>query len=210
MACLAALRIVDTRVTGEAAPDLWLAWLGEAELARYRRFVRRERRLQFVAGRVLLRQMLGELLDCDPRSFAFEERVGQAPLLRAPARVAGFSISHSGPWVACAVSADTALGLDIEQIDPERDIDALAAQAFDPQQQAWLAARPLQSRLRDFYQLWSEHEARIKLGVTSAQCTVLSHPAVSVVLCSAQPLSERPAMGTAALAGSDQSTPKSK
>jgi 4'-phosphopantetheinyl transferase len=194
MACRAVLRMVDTRAVGEAAADGLLAWLGDAELARYRRFVRRERQMQFVAGRVLLRQMLGQLLECDPRAFAFEERVGQAPLLCGPARVAGFSISHSGPWVACAVSADTALGLDIEQIDPQRDVGALAAQAFDERQQAWLAATPPQTRLRAFYQMWSEHEARIKLGAEPAQCTVLAHDAVSVVLCSAQPLSERPVL----------------
>src|SRR4051812_42326602 len=107
MACLAALRMVDTRAAGEAGLAALLSWLGEGELARYRRFVRRERMDQFVAGRVLLRLMLGELLGREPRSFTFEERVGQAPLLCGPARVAGFSISHSGPWVACAVSADT-------------------------------------------------------------------------------------------------------
>jgi len=199
MACLAALQMVDTRAAGDAGLDAWLPWLGEGELARYRRFVRRERREQFVAGRVLLRQMLGHMLGRDPRSFAFEERVGQAPLLCAADGVAGFSISHSGPWVACAVSAHTALGLDIEQCDPGRDIAALAAQAFDPAQQAWLAARPAHARLRDFYRMWSEHEARIKLASPAAQCTALAHEAVSVVLCSAQPLSVAPVLETTSL-----------
>lgn len=194
MACLAALRMLDTRTAGEAAIDAFLPWLGEGELARYRRFVRRERKDQFVAGRVLLRLALGELLGVDARALAFEERVGQAPLLCPPHRVAGFSISHSGPWVAVAVSKQTALGLDIEQIDSDRDIEALAAQSFDADQQAWLAARPAQSRLRDFYQLWSEHEARIKLGVPAVQCTPLLHEAVSVMLCSAQPLDAAPAI----------------
>jgi 4'-phosphopantetheinyl transferase len=199
MACLAALQMVDTRAAGEAGLDAWLPWLGEDELARYRRFVRQERRTQFVAGRVLLRQMLGQLLGREPRSFIVEERIGQAPLLRALPSGAAFSISHSGPWVACAVSAHTALGLDIEQRDPARDIAGLAAQAFDPQQQAWLAARPAHSRLRDFYQMWSEHEARIKLAVPAAQCTPLAHDAVSVVLCSARPLSLAPALEMASL-----------
>lgn len=186
--------MLDTREAGEAGLDAFLPWLGEGELARYRRFVRQERKTQFVAGRILLRMALGELLGADPRSFAFEERVGQAPLLCGPALAGGFSISHSGPWVACAVSADTALGLDIEQCDPGRDIDALAAQALDAGQQAWLAARPAHTRRNDFYQLWSEHEARIKLGVPAAQSTVLYHPELSVVLCSAQPLTAAPAI----------------
>ena len=186
MACLAALRMIDTRAAGEAGLDAWLPWLGEGELARYRRFVRRERRDQFVAGRILLRQMLGQMLGRDPHGFAFEERPGQAPLLCAPAGVAGFSISHSGPWVACAVSAHTALGLDIEQLDPGRDIDALAA-------------RPAHTRLRDFYQMWSEHEARIKLALPAVQCSALAHDAVSLVLCSAQPLSVAPVLETTPL-----------
>ena len=90
------------------------------------------------------------------------------------------------------MSASTALGLDIERIDATRDIGALAAQAFDPGQQAWLAARPRSTRVRDFYQMWSQKEARFKLHSPAAYETALPHPAFAAVLCSAQPLAQAP------------------
>lgn len=188
----ALLGMTDLRAAYAGAAGALLHWLGEDELARYRRFLRPERQRQFVAGRVLLRILLGELLDADPRSLRLQERAGQAPLLRDADPALGLSISHSGPWVAAAVSADTALGLDIEWIDPGRDIDAVAAHAFAPAQAQWLAARPAHSRVRDFYMLWSEHEARIKLGREGAHCMQLAHEEVSVVLCAAAPLERAP------------------
>ena len=105
----------------------------------------------------------------------------------------GFSLSHSGHWVACAVSATTRLGLDVELIDASRNIDELAAQAFDAERQAWLAARPASDRPRDFYRMWSAAEARFKLGAPVAHESYLPHPELSIVLCGAQPLAHEPA-----------------
>jgi 4'-phosphopantetheinyl transferase len=103
-----------------------------------------------------------------------------------------FSLSHSGDWVACAVSASTGLGLDIEVIDPARDVMALAGQAFSAGQSAWLAARPISTRARDFYEMWCELEARIKLKAAVHHTCVLSHPTVAAVLCTAGPLGAAP------------------
>lgn len=192
------LCLLDGRTLAEASLGAYLAWLGESELARYRRFVRQERRRQFVLGRVLARQCIGRLLGVAPRELAIADVPGGAPRLLAPHR-AHFSISHSGPWIACAVSAGTAVGLDIEMIDPARDIAALAAQAFDSERCAWLQARPQDTRLRDFYSAWSAHEAQVKLGVPAAQTVELDHPALSVVLCSADALARAPRLETVSL-----------
>lgn len=184
----AALQLVDGRSIAPVRLDHWFTWLGAAEAQRFERFVRPERRRQFVIGRALARTMLGQLLGVAPPSLLIEERPGQAPVLSGLDPNTSFSISHSGPWVACAVSADSALGLDIEQLDAGRDIAALAAQSFDADCCAWLAARPEATRLRDFYRLWSTQEARIKLNAAPASTLELAHPALAVVLCSAAPL----------------------
>lgn len=199
MAASLALHLVDGRCIAGAALDEFATWLAPAEAARYQRFVRPERRRQFVIGRVLARQALAELLGVTPRMLCIEDRPGQAPVLSDPHSTSSFSISHSGPWVACAVSADGAVGLDIEQLDGRRNIGALAAQAFDAERCAWLAARPAASRVRDFYNLWSAQEARIKLGVEAATTFELFHPELSVVLCSARPLAEAPQLLSRAL-----------
>jgi 4'-phosphopantetheinyl transferase len=194
MPCQAILAMADLRGIGDAAFASLLPWLGEAEQERCRRFGRAARRHQFIAGRVLARMLLGELLGAAPASLQLQERAGQGPCLAGPFHAAGLSISHSGPLVAVAVSADTALGLDIEWIDPGRDFGAIADHAFDGARSAVLAALPQAEQARAFYRMWSEHEARIKLGQDAACCIDLFHDEVSVVLCTAAPLDAPPAL----------------
>ena len=185
----ATVLLVDGSVLDDATLAGFGNWLSASELARWRQFARPQRQRQFLVGRVLLRQALAPLLGVPARAIALLEQRGAAPRLVLPAGArAGFSISHSGPWVACAVSADTALGLDIEMLDAARDLTALAGQAFDARTCAWLAALAPQERVGDFYRLWSTQEARIKLGV-EGHASVLSHPQLALVLCSAAPLS---------------------
>lgn len=199
MPACAFVHLVDGRTIAEGQFDDYVGWLGAVEIARYQRFVRPERRRQFVIGRVLARKALAELLGADPRELVIEARPGQAPELAGPHHTTSFSISHSGPWVACAVSADSKLGLDIEQVDSTRNIVALAEQAFDAERCAWLAARPQASRVRDFYTLWSTQEARIKLGPHAPVTTELFHPELSIVLCSNIELHPAPQWKLAAL-----------
>lgn len=181
--------LFDSRNLDAATVAAFEDWLGASERVRLAGFVRRERRRQFVLGRALLRCALAPLLGALPANIALIERRGQAPLLDCPVpELPHFSLSHSGPWIACAVSSGAALGLDIERRDATRDIHALAAQAFDAEQQAMLARLPPAQRMEAFYQLWSSAEARYKLGAPAAHEAVLAHASLSIVLCSAQPL----------------------
>jgi 4'-phosphopantetheinyl transferase len=171
----------------------YAAWLDESETERLARFQRAIRRRQFLAGRVLARLALGHVLGGEPSVIRLQDRPGSAPLLMSPLTpAAGFSISHSGRWVACAVSSGSKLGLDIEVVDEHRDIDALAAQAFDAEQQAWLATRLPATRVRDFYSLWSRAEAQFKLGMAAGSVFDLSMPELAIVLCCEQVLDSAP------------------
>lgn len=194
MAASAVLAIADLRAMDEAAFTPLLAWLGDDERERCQRFQRPHRRAQFIAGRALARILLGELFHVAPASLRLRERAGQGPILDGPFSAAGLSISHSGALVAVAASADTALGLDIELLDPGRDLPGLAEHAFGSAQAARLAALPPAQQLRAFYRMWSEHEARIKLGSEPACCIELHHEEVSVVLCAAAALAAPPVL----------------
>lgn len=190
----ASIWLLDSRSIDLAQSSQYETWLGGAEAARYARFVRPLRRRQFLLGRALLRTAMGEMLEVAPESIALEERAGQAPRLLAPAGGPYFSISHSGHWVACALSGTTQVGLDIELRDPRRDVLALARQAFGADVAAELESMPLEARLAAFYQRWSEAEARYKLGLDAASCVTLAHAELSIVLCSAAPLAQTPAL----------------
>jgi 4'-phosphopantetheinyl transferase len=180
-----------------------LALLGSAEMQRYRRFVRAQRRRQFLAGRLLLRYAASLLLDVAPQALSVTERTGQAPLLSLDdgRRPPFFSLSHSGRWVACAISAGHPVGLDIEVMRGDRDLPALAGQAFGTAGAQELAALPAAEYLAAFYQRWSRQEACFKLGDAGADgaapvCIDLPHPALSFVVCSAGMMPRPPAVTT--------------
>jgi 4'-phosphopantetheinyl transferase len=187
----ASLWLVNADAVADADLLRYRDWLTPAELARHGRFVRTQRQRQFIVGRVLSRAALGSLLGVAPQTVQLEERPGMAPSLSTPVPAGtppGFSIAHSGRWVACAFSAQAALGLDVEVRDASRDLDALAEQAFDDGEAAqWtqICSLPAESRVDGFYRLWSEKEARIKLNrPDGGHCMVLPHAGLSVVLCS--------------------------
>jgi 4'-phosphopantetheinyl transferase len=205
MSAVALLWMVDADAVTDADLQRYRGWLGASEMARHQRFVRAQRQRQFIVGRVLLRVALARVLGVAPQDVQLEEQVGKAPRLSAPVLkgvAPGFSIAHSGRWVACAVSAHTALGLDIELRDGTRDLAALAAQAFDAGEMAqWtrLQELPDAQRVDGFYRLWSEKEARFKLGAANGHCVAVPHEELSVVVCSALPLVRAPKIEMAVL-----------
>lgn len=189
------LWLADTAPLGEDWFAAGAAWLNEAERLRHARFVRAERRRQFVAGRVLLRRALGTLLGVAPREVILDERPGNAPALAFPCRPGlGLSISHSGGWVACAVSLSGPVGLDIERIDPGRDVLAIAGQAFGAGEAERLRALDPAGRVHAFYRMWCRHEAHIKLGREATHDFFHELPGLALVLSSTRALDVQPAM----------------
>lgn len=188
------LWLTDAGALPEARLKGFAAWLGEGERIRCARFPRAQRRRQFIVGRALLRLALGRLLDVAPGSIVLRERPDNAPALETPAPDGlGFSISHSGPWVACAASLEGAVGLDIERIDLRRDALALARQALGPQALARLRGYEGEERSHAFYRMWCLHEARIKLGGPSAADYFFERPGLALALRCARPLPAPPA-----------------
>jgi 4'-phosphopantetheinyl transferase len=191
----------------------WLACLSDAERQRYQRFIRAARQREFLIGRILLRFAVARLTNLAFAAVTVIERQNNAPLLRLPETAASHpsvSLSHSRGWVACAVSADTPLGLDIEMHDASRDLMALSQAAFSALEHGWLSQQTEASRTAEFYALWSSKEALYKLMSNtdnqSAQPELagaggkltsgvnwhlkqLSHPQLSIALCSLHPLS---------------------
>ena len=62
--------LADIAAVGDTRLARYAPWLGAQEVARCERFVRVERRRQFIAGRALLRLGLARLLGVDPGTLA--------------------------------------------------------------------------------------------------------------------------------------------
>lgn len=162
----ATLWLLDGSQVPEDDLAFFAARLGASETHRSASFARKERRRQFILGRMLLRIAVADVTGLCPDELRVIERPGNSPRLIFPHRhrlVANFSLSHSRAWVACAASAQATLGLDIEVIDPRRDIFAISEIAFPPIAHSWLLSRPDAERVAAFYSLWSAREALFKL-----------------------------------------------
>ena len=192
--------LTDARLVSDAVLAAFADCFSPSERLRFAAFTRPLRQRQFLIGRILLRQALASLLDARAQDLRLVERPGAAPLLeRKGAEGLGFSISHSGPWVACAASSSSALGLDIEVLDPARDLEAMAEHAFDAEELAWWRGRHSASRRRDFYELWCAKEARFKMPAAQGSCLPLFHPELAIALCSEQPLAQLPVLSLRSL-----------
>jgi 4'-phosphopantetheinyl transferase len=83
-------------------------------------------------------------------------------------RFPSVSLSHSGGWVACAISDAGCIGIDIEAHSPRRTFIGIADAAFGPGEQSQVAA----DGAAGFYRIWTWKEAMAKAsGVGIAEVT---------------------------------------
>ena len=130
---------------------------------RARRITGSVRRAQFIAGRALLRHAAARIAGCELNAVAISEHDRGWPRVEvAGTELPHCSISHSGHWVACAVHVDTALGLDVEVANGDRDLDGISERTFSANEREWILSQP--DRTLAFYSLWTRKEAMIKLA----------------------------------------------
>jgi phosphopantetheinyl transferase len=108
------------------------------------------------------REVLSHYAPVAPGDWCFEQGENGKPRLENPPRPLDFNLSHSGDWLACAVTAGTAVGVDLECCDPRRDVMKLALRFFRAAEIAALQACPLEQQLERFYDYWTLKEARVK------------------------------------------------
>ncbi len=92
-------------------------WLHASEAVRLLNLKRDERHRQYRAGHWLTRVALSVHFGGSPREFELVDRRGLPPVVlshRDESAVHHLSISHSGGWIAVAVSGEK-IGIDIEQ-----------------------------------------------------------------------------------------------
>ena len=73
-----------------------------------------------------------------------------------------FSLSHTAGCVACAISSDTAVGVDVERTDRRVVVTQLADRYFSEREAAELRALSESMRLVRFTELWTLKEAYLK------------------------------------------------
>lgn len=131
--------------------------------ARFLAIASSKRRYELLAGRSLLRALAAHL-DLTPVEFDGAE--GRAGVVVCGRPVSGpelsASVTHAGPWVACALGHRDGVGIDIETL-AERDVAALADFAF-ANDAASIRRLPAPERKLEFYRRWTRYEAAVKRG----------------------------------------------
>jgi 4'-phosphopantetheinyl transferase len=150
--------------------DLWVASLDEehggldalppAERERAESFLRPQVRARWVASRWALRRVLSTYLDRGPAEIEIE--VGENGKPRLTGGGPEFNLSHSDELALVAVSPEAPVGVDLERIEPARDLLALAERALGEEDVARIRAVPPAERAEVFYAAWVRHEARLK------------------------------------------------
>ncbi len=151
------------------------------ERQRAQRFRFEEHRRRFVAGRGMLRMILGHYAACDPENMRLEYGEHGKPSFTGPGSVSGlkFSVSNSAGMGAVAVASGIELGLDLEQIRPSGDHNLIASREFSSDEKNWFLGLPEAERTAAFFDLWTCKEAYLKgkgLGLNAP----LNHFSVSL------------------------------
>lgn len=125
--------------------------------------------------------MLAHYLDEQAEAIELVEDERGKPRLAHEPPPLHFNLSHSERLALVAVSQDLEVGVDVERIEPERDLVALAERALMPEDAAAVREAAESEQADVFYERWTRHEARVKcLGIGLGTSQPLDLPAVTV------------------------------
>jgi 4'-phosphopantetheinyl transferase len=155
----------------DAVEAACLALLDDDERARAARFKFAEPRRQFALTRGALRLLLARHLGRPAPTLTFAQGPQGKPFLLvdgAPSPVE-FNVSHSAGRGLIAI-AHAPVGVDIEFLGREADLDLVAKGVLTAAEQAALGRRTGAERTLLFYRLWTQKEALIKAKGVGFAC----------------------------------------
>jgi len=140
--------------------DQYSSLLSTDEKKRAERFYFEKVRDRYIAGRGLLRTLLGGYLNGEPAGIRFDYEPNGKPVLKdQPIR---FNVSHSEGEGVFAFCLDRAVGVDVEWRRPLADMNDLARRFFTGNESRLLASRLGDDKQELFYKLWTCKEAYLK------------------------------------------------
>ena len=147
-----------------AEESRWQEVLSPDERTRASRFHFPSDRQRFVASRALLRKVLAAYLSTDPSALNFSYSKNKKPSLGGAHAACGitFNVSHSGGIALYAFVRRREIGVDVEQVRWDFDVESIARRFFSAHEQSQLAALPKEERVDAFFRCWTRKEAYIK------------------------------------------------
>jgi 4'-phosphopantetheinyl transferase len=137
--------------------------LSSDEEARAERLLDRQSRDRYIAGRGLLRTILGNYLGHPPAEirFTYGEH-GKPSLAGEPREGLSFNLSHADDLMLLAVVRGREVGVDLERVQEDLPYRAMAERFLSPRERSELFSLPLELQLPAFYRCWTRKEAYLK------------------------------------------------
>jgi 4'-phosphopantetheinyl transferase len=141
----------------------WLM-LSEEEKHRAQRFLFAGGRTHYVCGRSILRILLGRYLNVAPKEVVFRYGPNSKPELAPPFHHGRlhFNVSHSNGQLLVAIARGLAVGVDIEMVRPEMEIDSIAKRFFSFDEIEQLGTLSGSAKCDGFFNVWTRKEAYLK------------------------------------------------
>ncbi|MBD6614638.1 4'-phosphopantetheinyl transferase superfamily protein [Komarekiella sp. 'clone 1'] len=140
------------------------ATLSSDEIARAERFYFQKHRQRFIAGRGILRTILGRYLSIEPQKIRFDYQLRGKPVLADTFADSGlvFNLSHSQNLGLFGVNCTRQIGVDLEYIRPVSDLESLAKRFFLAREYAVLRSLSPNQQQEVFFRYWTCKEAYLK------------------------------------------------
>lgn len=138
--------------------------LSADERRRADQFIFDQHRARFIAGRGILRILLGKYLQSDPAEILFSYNLHGKPSLddRMKMQTVHFNLSHSCGLALFAFTGVGPIGVDIEHVRPESDIKHTGGFILSPNELLALQSVSPALRHTTFFQYWVRKEAFLK------------------------------------------------
>jgi len=136
--------------------------LAPDEKARASRFRFDIHRNRFIAGRGLLRTILGQYLEVAARNIQFGYGKNGKPFLGGKGESLEFNLAHSEHLALIAVATSGEIGVDVERVRILDDFDELVARFFSQRETREFRQLGIEEQPNAFFNLWTRKEAWLK------------------------------------------------
>jgi 4'-phosphopantetheinyl transferase len=137
--------------------------LSDAERSRAAQLCFDRDRRWFIAGRGVVRRILGSYLTILPDRLQFHASpTGRPALSASQGGGVEFSVSHSRGLILCAVTCDQRIGIDVERIRTLSSMACTAERVLSPREHAVFQALAHEQRRAAFFRGWTRKEAYLK------------------------------------------------
>jgi 4'-phosphopantetheinyl transferase len=119
---------------------------------------------RYIIRQGILRELIASYTDLSANELEFVPGPYGKPYATGSelAKHISFNVSHSHGVALYAVTKTHAIGIDVEYIQPLKDINLISREIFTDREAASLPAHPGTAQTTAFYRLWTRKEAYLK------------------------------------------------